>query len=89
MMAYGLIINKKAKESKGMIKHVLDRAELTNKKLLTKQEACFYIGISLQTLNRLINKTEFPAMVRIGFGQGRVFINREILDQWIDAQTGK
>ena len=71
-----------------MLQHVLNREELTKKKLLTKQEACFYIGISLQTLNRLMKQTEFPATVRIGFGQGRVFINREILDQWIDDQTG-
>ena len=72
-----------------MIQHVLDRGELAKKRLLTKQETCFYISISLQTLNRLIKHADFPAVVRIGIGRGRVFINREKLDQWIDEQAVK
>lgn len=72
-----------------MIQHIYDRDELARKKLLTKQETCFYIGISLQTLNRLIGKTDFYPVSRIGLGRGRVFVNREKLDQWIDEQSGE
>lgn len=63
-------------------------AALKEKKMLTKKEACFYIGISVQTLNRLMAKTDFYPVSRIGIGRGRVFINREKLDQWLNEQNG-
>ena len=60
--------------------------ELSQKKLLTKTEAAFYIGICLTSLNVIIDRTEFYPLTRIGFGRGRVFVNREKLDKWIDEQ---
>ena len=69
-------------------KHILDREMLKTKKLLTKVEATFYIGISMPALDATIKRSDFPALVRVGFGRGRVFINREKLDQWIDEQDG-
>jgi predicted DNA-binding transcriptional regulator AlpA len=68
---------------------VYDISELKEKKLLSKDEAAFYIGICVKTLNNILDKNDFPAKVRIGFGRGRVFINREKLDNWIDEQTGR
>lgn len=63
-------------------------AQLRERKMLTKAEAANYIGISVKTLNSIMEKQDFPAMTRIGFGRGRVFINREKLDQWINEQDG-
>ena len=62
--------------------------ELKKKKLLTKAEAAFYIGICSKSLDNLISRGDLPAVVRIGYGRGRVFINRNKLDDWIDSQTG-
>lgn len=63
--------------------------ELKDRKLLTRDEAAFYIGICKASLNKIIHGRDFPALVRIGSGRGRVFINREKLDQWIDENTGR
>lgn len=63
-------------------------AQLREKKMLTKAEAAFYIGVCVKTLNSIIEKQDFYPLARIGFGRGRVFINREKLDQWIDEQDG-
>ena len=71
-----------------MIKHTLDREILKGRKLLTKPEAAFYIGISLASFAKVIKKPDFSALVRIGDGRGRVLVNRERLDEWIDAKTG-
>ena len=62
--------------------------ELKKKKLLTKDEAAFYIGICVKTLTALMKEDGFP-LVRIGQGRGRVFINREKLNAWIDKNTGE
>lgn len=62
---------------------------LKSKKLLTRYEAAAYIGISINSLQNLIHSKDFPALVRIGQGRGRVFVNRERLDEWIDENTGK
>lgn len=62
--------------------------ELKKKKLLTKDEAAFYIGICVKTLTVLMKEDGFP-VVRIGQGRGRVFINREKLNAWIDKNTGE
>lgn len=58
------------------------------KKMLTKNETAFYIGICLKTLNKIIDTGDFYPVTRIGFGRGRVFVNREKLDKWIDEQDG-
>lgn len=63
--------------------------ELKNKKLLTRDEAAAYLGICKASLDKIIHKPEFPALVRIGYNRGRVFINREKLDEWIDEKTGQ
>ncbi len=61
--------------------------ELRHRKLLMKPEAAFYIGISLTTLEKIIKTNPgFPVLTRIGIGRGRVFVNREKLDEWIDSQ---
>ncbi len=64
-----------------------DMAELNLKKQFTLPEAAFYIGISLPTLHKLMKKDDFKARVEIG--EHRVFINKEILDGWLDSKTGK
>jgi len=61
--------------------------ELKKKKVLSKDEAAFYIGICTKTLTALIKEDGFPVL-RIGRNRGRVFINREKLDTWIDENTG-
>lgn len=53
-------------------------------KLLTRQEAAAYLGISLPTLCDLMRQPDFP-VVRVG--ARRVYVNREKLDLWIDART--
>lgn len=58
--------------------------ELKKKKILSKDEAAFYIGICVKTLSSLTKKDGFPVL-RLG---RRVFIHREKLDEWIDANTG-
>ena len=62
--------------------------ELKEKKLLTKDEAAFYIGIHKKTLTHIMSSGDFYPLVRIGHNRGRVFVNREKLDQWIDEQDG-
>lgn len=62
--------------------------DLRTRKLLTRGEATFYIGISVTRLNKIIHGKDFPALVRIGNGRGRVFVNRETLDKWLDEKTG-
>jgi hypothetical protein len=62
-------------------------ATLKQKKLLTKGEAAFYLGIGLNLLNKIIRQ-DFEPLARIGYGRGRVFINREKLDAWINGQDG-
>jgi excisionase family DNA binding protein len=62
--------------------------QLSERKLLTKQEAAEYIGIHKRTLTNIINAGGFYPLVRVGYGRGRVFVNREKLDQWIDEQDG-
>lgn len=68
---------------------MLTLTELKEKKLLTREEAAAYIGISKTSMQNLMNDRGFPALVRIGNGRGRVFINREKLDAWIDENTGR
>lgn len=63
--------------------------ELNKKKLLTKEEAAFYIGICHKTLCRMIADGDIPAVVRIGYGRGRVFVNRDKLNEWIDNKTSR
>ena len=70
-------------------KMTIDTEKLRNKKLLTRDEAAAYLGIGITSLQTLIHGKGFPALVRIGTGRGRVFVNREKLDAWIDARTGK
>lgn len=58
-------------------------------KLLTRDEAAAYLGVSLVTLDKIKTSRGFPALVRIGIGRGRVYINKDKLDEWIDEQTGR
>ena len=58
-------------------------------KLLTRDEAAAYLGVSKITLDRITKERGFPALVRIGIGRGRVYINRERLDEWIESKTGQ
>lgn len=53
-------------------------------KLLTKAEAAEYLGVSQPTFDNIMREPGFP-VVRLGVR--RVFINREKLDEWIDART--
>lgn len=64
-----------------------DMDQLRSKKLLTREETAFYLGVCLASLNKVIHEPDFPALVRIG--ARRVFINREKLDAWIDENTGR
>ena len=61
-----------------------DINELKQKAFLERPEAAFCLRISIGHLDNIIRKGEL-AVTRIG---RRVLIKREILDQWIDAQTG-
>lgn len=65
---------------------VYSMEELKKKKLLTRKEAAFYVGVSPTNMHTIMHSDNFPAFVRIG-GR-RVFVNREILEQWIDENTG-
>jgi excisionase family DNA binding protein len=65
-----------------------DIKELSSKKLLTVDEAASYVGICKTSMRNLIYEDRFPALVRIGHKRGRIFINREKLDKWIDSKTG-
>ena len=58
-------------------------------KLLTRDEAAAYLGVSKVTLDKITRERGFPALVRIGIGRGRVYFNRERLDEWIDKRTGR
>jgi len=59
--------------------------ELKAKKLLTRQEAAFYLGnISLPTLDREAQSPNFPHQIRFG---RRVFYSREELDRWIAEKS--
>ena len=62
--------------------------QLHYRKLLTKDEAAAYIGIHKKTLTNIMNGSDFYPLVRVGHNRGRVFVNREKLDQWIDEQDG-
>lgn len=70
---------------KGMEKKVFDMDELRKKRLLNKEEAAAYIGVCDSTMHTTMHAKDFPALVRIGH---RVFVNREVLDKWIDDKTG-
>ena len=63
-----------------------DMKVLSQKKMLTRKEAAFYMGISCQTLNRIIKARGFYPLARIGFGQGCTRVNRDKLEQWLDEQ---
>ena len=65
--------------------------DLRTRKLLSRDEAAAYIGVSLATFQKYMSESGFPAAVRLGpeHGRGRVFINRERLDEWIDSRTGQ
>ena len=65
-----------------------DMQELKQKKLLSTNEAAFYLDISLMTFYDIMKSDNFYPLVRIGHNRGRVFINREKLDKWIDEQDG-
>ena len=62
---------------------------LRGRVLLTRQEAAAYIGISIVTMQKVMNQRDFPAVVRIGNGRGRVFIHREKLEKWLEDQAGR
>jgi len=65
-----------------------DMDVLSKKRLLSKDEAAFYISVGMTTFTRIINSGDFYPLIRIGHNRGKVFINREKLDQWIDEQDG-
>lgn len=67
---------------------MLSKEEIQQKKLLTKDEAAAYIGIHKKTLTNIMNAGDFYPLIRIGHNRGRIFINREKLDQWLDEQDG-
>lgn len=58
---------------------------LKQKKLLTREEAAFMIGISPSSMQKLMHEPEFPSFVKIGY---RAFVDRESLDHWLGQQTG-
>jgi len=62
-----------------------DMGFLRQAKMITKDEAAFYMRTSTRTLDNLAKKKDFYPLVRIG---GRVFLNREKLDKWLDEQDG-
>ena len=68
-----------------MTKSDYDIAVLRHQKMLTKPEAAFYMRLSAKTLDKIASKKDFYPLVRI---RGRVFVNREKLDQWLDEQDG-
>lgn len=62
-----------------------DMNELRKKKLLTRPEAAFYVGLGKTTVDKIIRHPDCQALVRIGIGRGRVFVNRERLDAYLDS----
>ena len=62
-----------------------DIAELKQRKLLTRPEAAYYVGLGKTTVDKIIRHPDCQALVRIGIGRGRVFINRDKLDAYLDS----
>ena len=61
---------------------------LKDKKLLTKEEAAEYLHVGTTTFSKIINSPGFYPLIRIGHNRGKVFINREKLEQWLNEQDG-
>ena len=69
-------------------KQALSTEEIKTKKLLTKNEAAAYLDVSTVTFTNIMNAPGFYPLIRIGHNRGKVFINREKLDKWLDEQDG-
>jgi excisionase family DNA binding protein len=54
-----------------------------NDRYLTRQDACAYLGVSKDTLDRLTRRDHLP-IVRVG---KRVVISKRVLDEWIERHT--
>jgi excisionase family DNA binding protein len=55
-------------------------------RLLTKQEACQWLSLSLTTLNRLIRAHDID-VVRVGTGKGSVRITQRALEDYTRRNT--
>ena len=54
-------------------------------KLMTIKEFCKYMSIGDSTARKILSEPNCPYACRI---RGRIFINKTILDKWIDNNTG-
>ena len=55
-----------------------------DKKLLTVKDAAKYLSIGQTTMRKLLAEPNCPYVCKFG---GRVFINKTILDKYIDSLT--
>lgn len=65
-----------------------DMNELRKKKLTTRKEVPFYVGLGHSTIDKIIRRPDCQALVRIGIRRGRVFVNREWLDAYLNSHKG-
>ena len=58
----------------------------SSKKLLSVKDMCEYMSISQSTARRMLSDVRCPYVIRV---RGRIYANKDILDKWIDANTGR
>jgi excisionase family DNA binding protein len=56
-------------------------------KVLTVREACAYLKISRATIYRMIKRKQFPAFRLSGGRAGRLRINLEELERWLQHKS--
>ena len=60
------------------------KADFSKLDLLTTQQVAHYTTLSESTFEKRRSHKKSPAYIKIG---GRVLYRREVIDQWLDAQT--
>lgn len=58
--------------------------EIIESRLLTVKEFCDYVHIGETTARKLLSEPNCPFRFKIG---SKIFINKKILDKWIDSNT--
>ena len=64
----------------------IERLLLTNKKVLTFEEACEYTGIKSSYLYKMTSTKQIPFSKPNG---GKIFFNKELLDNWLLQNKNK
>ena len=62
------------------------KADFSKLDLLTTQQVAHYTTLSESTFEKRRSHKKSPAYIKIG---GRVLYRREVIDEWLDAQTHK